>query len=117
MVRGFSTPPALQKTCLVIKMTGMLHELHIDRCDRVEQETEVRAAVEAGRVVYLPKLSFTVTTDEGSLFTPSILGGAKNASFDPHTGRLGSTTLSGADAATLRAFMHRFSMSAATLVD
>ena len=83
----------------------------------MESKTDVLAAVEAGRVVYLPSLPFAVNRDEQSLFTPTILGGAKNASFDPHTGRLGSTTLSGPDAATLRAFMHRFSVSAATLVD
>jgi hypothetical protein len=51
-----------------------------------------------------------------TLFAPSILGSSKNASFDPATGRLGGTTLSGGDAVTLRQFIHRFSESAAALV-
>jgi hypothetical protein len=72
--------------------------------------------LERGEVVYLPTLRFDVGADEGRLFTPSLLGGAKNASFDPRTGRLGSTTLDAADSAVLRAFMERFSAAADALV-
>ena len=78
---------------------------------------DVVRALEAGRVVYLPALSFAVEVHERSLFTPAILGGAKNASFDPRTRRLGSTTLDGAHSETLSALMDRFSASAAALVD
>src|SRR5204863_6290373 len=74
-------------------------------------------ALEAGDVLFLPALPFGVDASEAlTLFAPSILGSSKNASFDPATGRLGGTTLSGADAATLRQFIHRFSESAAALV-
>jgi hypothetical protein len=96
---------------------SMIHEVRANRWDPPESKTDVLAALEAGRVVYLPSLAFTVHAEEASLFTPAILGGAKNASFDPHTGRLGSTTVSGDQAEVLRVFMHRFSVSAATLVD
>jgi hypothetical protein len=51
------------------------------------------------------------------LFTPAILGSAKNASFDPATGRLGGTNVSGEDAEVLRALMRRFSDAAAALVN
>jgi hypothetical protein len=62
-------------------------------------------------------LRFAVESNEQKIFTLSILGNAKNASFDPRTGRLGSTTLSGADADMLRGLMRRFTEAAASLVD
>src|SRR4051812_8588208 len=74
-------------------------------------------ALEAGDVVFLPDLRFDVETAETLLFTPSILGSSKNASYDPASGKLGGTTAAGADAETLRTFMKRFSESAAALVD
>jgi hypothetical protein len=76
----------------------------------------VTGAIEAGDVVFLPVLSFAVEPSESSLFTPAILGSSKNASFDPASERLGGTTATGADAETLRAFMHRFSEAAAALL-
>jgi hypothetical protein len=72
-------------------------------------------ALEAGEVLYLPDLRFDVETTEALLFTPSILGSSKNASYDPVSGRLGGTTASGADAETLTRFIRRFSESAASL--
>jgi hypothetical protein len=73
-------------------------------------------SLEVGHVLFLPALRFPVEGSETSLFTPSILGSSKNASFDPATGRLGGTTAAGRDAETLRTFIHRFSESAAGLV-
>lgn len=73
-------------------------------------------ALEAGEVLYLPDLGFDVETTEALLFTPSILGSSKNASYDPVSGRIGGTTASGADAETLTRFIRRFSESAASLV-
>jgi hypothetical protein len=73
-------------------------------------------AIEAGNVLFLPRLPFMVEAGEAALFTPAILGSSKNASFDPATGRLGGTTATGRDAQTLRAFVQRFSEAAAALV-
>ena len=75
------------------------------------------AALEAGSVLVLPGLGFEVQTAESLLFTPSLLGSSKNASYDPRSGRLGGTTATGRDAETLRGFMGRFSESAASLVE
>jgi hypothetical protein len=75
------------------------------------------SALERGDVLFLPSLSFAVTGNEAPLFTPAILGGSKNASFDPRSGRLGRTRISGPDAATLVAFVGRFSAAAARLTD
>ena len=79
--------------------------------------TAAMPALEAGEVLFLPQLAFAVQPHETMVFTPSILGTSKNASYDPSTGRLGGTTARGDEAETLRAFIHRFSESAASLVD
>ena len=75
------------------------------------------AALEAGNVLLLEDLRFETRAREASLFTPSILGSSKNASFDPAAGRLGGTTVAGADAEMLRAFIARFSDATTALVD
>ena len=73
--------------------------------------------LEAGNILFCRDLRFDVNLDETHLFSPDILGRAKNASFDPATERLGGTTLTGSEAATLAAMMRRFSEAAAGLVD
>src|SRR4029077_18547616 len=75
------------------------------------------AGIEAGQVVFLPGLACARQPQEGVLFTPAILGSAKNASFDPATGRLGGISASGEDAEVLRALMRRFSDARAALVN
>lgn len=95
-----------------------LHEIALDRW-RVDGATDTAAlqiALETGQVLFLPALRFEIAAAERTIFSPAILGGAKNASFDPSTGHLGKTTLAGAEAEMLRTLMHRFSSSAATLV-
>jgi hypothetical protein len=82
-----------------------------------EAVAAAQPALEAGHVLFLPALPFAVEPLEALLFTPSILGSSKNASYDPASGRLGGTTATGHDAQTLRRFVHRFSESAASLVD
>jgi hypothetical protein len=75
------------------------------------------ASLEAGDVLFMPRLRFPIEAGEAALLTPAILGSSKNASFDPATGRLGGTTATGRDAELLRALMHRFSAAAADVVD
>jgi 3-deoxy-D-manno-octulosonic acid hydroxylase-like protein len=74
-------------------------------------------SLEAGDVLFFPRLRFSVDPAEESLFTPAILGSAKNASYDPAADRLGGTSATGSDAATLRAFIRRFSDASAALVE
>ena len=73
--------------------------------------------LEQADVIFLPHLRFEIAPDETRLFDPAILGPAKNASFDPQRGRLGRTTLEGADAERLRALMGRFSDGAMRVVE
>ena len=97
-----------------------LYEIQTDRWqidDIGLDHGQIVGALESGQVLFLPSLRFAVEPGEARIFTPSILGGAKNASFDPRTQRLGSTTLSGTDAEMLRGLMRRFSAAAASLVD
>jgi len=97
-----------------------LYEIPTDRWqfdDTNANRRDVLAALESGCVLFFPALPFAVDSTEQKIFTPSILGGAKNASFDPRTQRLGSTTLTGGDADMLRELMRRFTTAAASLVD
>jgi hypothetical protein len=73
--------------------------------------------LEQGKVLWFPALKFAPETSESALFSPAILGASKNASFDPKTGRLGGTTLSGADARSLAGLMRRFSSSASAFIE
>src|SRR5262245_6937852 len=75
-----------------------------------------RAALERGEVLFFPNLRFAIDPRESVLFTPSILGGSKNASFDPETGRVGGSTATGTDAEALQSLMRRFSDAARALV-
>jgi len=73
--------------------------------------------LEAGDVLFLPGLAFAVDDAEGAVFSPNVLATSKNVSFDPATGRLGGTVLTGADQALLRTVIARFSEQAAALVE
>jgi hypothetical protein len=73
--------------------------------------------LERGNVLFLPELPFPIDPGESAVFSPAILGSAKNASFDPASGRVGGTTLSGAELDRLCALLARFSDAAAGLVD
>ena len=75
------------------------------------------SALEDGDVLFCPRLRFDVAAGERLLFTPAILGSAKNASYDAPADRVGGTTVTGDDRESLQAFMRRFSEAAAGCVD
>jgi 3-deoxy-D-manno-octulosonic acid hydroxylase-like protein len=79
-------------------------------------EKSAVSVLEAGRVLFLPLLPFETDAGERPLFTPSALGGSKNVSYDPATGRVSGTTLTGRDAEALAALMRRFHLAAHGLV-
>lgn len=79
--------------------------------------TRALDALEAGRVLLLPSLGFTVAPDERRFLDPaSLTGNRKNISLDPQTGRLDNAALPQADAAALAAMMQRFADAALGLV-
>jgi len=72
--------------------------------------------LERGDVIVLPHVAAPTDPSEKDLFSPSILGSAKNASYDPQTGKLSGTSLDPAGSARLVALMRRFSDLSASLV-
>ena len=83
-------------------------------------------ALERGDVLFFPDLPFAIESHESAVFSPAILSSAKNASFDPSTGRVRGTTMirgkgapgsENVDLAHLAGLMRRFSDSANLLVN
>jgi hypothetical protein len=72
--------------------------------------------LEAGDVLFFPTLAFDIASSELRLFSPDLVAASKNVSFDPRSGRLGGTSLDGADRTSLRDLIARFSDAASTLV-
>jgi hypothetical protein len=74
-------------------------------------------ALEAGRVLLLPRLPFRVCQDEAFLLSPKIMGSErKNVSLDPATGTVSNTALGGDEAAKLAGMMQRFSTDAGRML-
>jgi len=74
------------------------------------------AALEAGKVLYLPQLAFAVASQEADLLDPAVsAAGRKNISFDAATGALGNVALNASDAARLKALLIRFAEQSAAL--
>src|SRR5665213_347815 len=82
-------------------------------------QTERRDAVDAlesGRVLFLPQLSFVLRPAEFPLLTPSLSSGrAKNISLDP-TGKLKHESGDAQERALLQGMMQRFASDAVSLV-
>jgi 3-deoxy-D-manno-oct-2-ulosonic acid (Kdo) hydroxylase len=81
-----------------------------------ESGRDVTVAVERGDVVFLPNLRFAVSDSELPLFSPEIVGGSKNVGFDPATGKVGGTVVTGDRQRALAGMLGRFSDDAAALV-
>jgi len=84
-----------------------------------DADTQARAlaALEEGRVVFLPHLAFRVRATETRLLRVQRAGGdRKNVSFDPARGELGGSALTGNDATSLAAMIDRFGRQATGMV-
>ena len=77
---------------------------------------DVAAWLEAGDVVWQPHGFFAIHEREGALFSPSVLAGGKNVSFDPATGKVGGSSLAGDLSDVLRGMLARFSDDSHALV-
>jgi hypothetical protein len=73
-------------------------------------------ALEAGKVLYFPRLAFPLAPADRRFLSPAILGRAKNVSYDPATGRLGGTICSGRDAVDLADMLRRYADAALGLM-
>ncbi len=82
----------------------------------VERE-QARAALEAGKIIFLPDLGFELTAGERRFLDPRASDGKrKNISFDPHSLRVHGTSLAGADREELAALLQRFGEAARALL-
>ncbi len=99
----------------------MIAELELDRwTGPFDAPLRARAvtALEAGAVLYFPKLAFRLSADENQFLDPAVSDGkAKNISLDPATGKLQATSLAGEPARALGAMIERFGAGAAGLVE
>src|SRR6516164_6727499 len=79
--------------------------------ERPTADAEHTAArtLELGDVLFFPGLTFEVETRELRAFSPGIVERAKQVAFDPTTGRIGGTSLSGEDLTALTGMLGRFS--------
>lgn len=82
----------------------------------LDGERDVAMALERGDVLWQPQAFFAVDEREQVLLSPSVLAGGKNVSFDPATGRVGGSSLSGPESERLRAMLRRFSDQSHALV-
>ena len=78
--------------------------------------TGAAACLESGNVLVEHAGFFRVGAAEQELCSPSVLASGKNVSFDPATGHVGGSTLTGAVAITLRGMLSRFSDDAHAFV-
>jgi hypothetical protein len=73
-------------------------------------------ALEAGSVLFLPKLRFELNAAERDFLTPGIVGKSKNVSYDPASGKMGGTTVAAMKVHELRALMDRFAAATRSLI-
>jgi hypothetical protein len=76
-------------------------------CSSEAQEQAVQS-LEAGSVLFLPRLRFSILETERPLLSLSTAGKSKYVSFDSRTGELRGGSLGGAEAKPLAAMMQRF---------
>jgi len=80
------------------------------------QETAI-LALERGDVLFFPGLAFETSSDDLRVFSPDIVGSAKNVGFDPGTGTVGGTLLTGEPLKSLTGVLDRYSRRALALID
>ena len=83
---------------------------------RLDGETAGAALLEAGDVLWQPAGFFPIEVHEQPLFSPSVLASGKNVSFDPATGQVGGSAMTGEMAQVLRRMLSRFSDEALAFV-
>lgn len=82
-----------------------------------DTQARVAAALEAGKVVFLPRLAFAVAAEERGFLNPATVDRSrKNITFDPATGHCHGTALTGPDLERLGAMIDRFGRQATDLV-
>lgn len=82
-----------------------------------EVQRRAVAALEFGRVLFLPDLAFALEPDETRFLTPDAADNTrKSVSFDPATGRCGGSAVTGDDVVRLAAMLDRYGRFATELL-
>lgn len=103
-----------------IERASVIEELPISQWEgpfSQDDQDRAVAALESGKVVFLPGLAFVATPSEEKYLRPDAAGGErKNISLDPATGTLSNAAVAQEDAAALGAMIERFGRAATSLV-
>jgi hypothetical protein len=87
---------------------------------KISEEMKRRAvdALEAGKVLFFPALSFPLSTDELQFLSPDIVDPkSKNISFDIRKDTLGGTLCNSDDAEKLKAMIKRYALSSRSFLE
>lgn len=83
-----------------------------------EVSLEATHALEHGKIIFLPQLSFKLSADEKTLLSPTLTHTKrKNISFNPHSNEMQGAVSSVLQRAQLRILMQRYSQHASRLVN
>lgn len=83
-----------------------------------EDRERALAALERGKIVFLPRLAFDLTAEEQRFLDPRLSDGKhKNLSFDPRTGAIGGASVAGGERDALAALLRRFGRTAEGLLN
>jgi len=80
-------------------------------------QQEVVRALEEGRVLFFPNLSFEIRPREKQFLNPAIVSGAKNVVFNIDTGKLRGCQCVGVEAEQLAMMLKRFAERASALLE
>lgn len=106
----FSREDFAMPTLHPIELASWSDSLPREACDVAEQ------ALEAGAVLFFPRLRFELNANERSFLTSDIVGKSKNVSYDPRSGKVGGTTVAEMKVHELRALLDRFAAATRSLV-
>lgn len=82
-----------------------------------EVQERAISALESGKVLYFPRLSFRLKEEERSFLSPTkVAPKSKNISFDIRSDRVGGAHVEGGEEESLKEMMKRYSLSAKHLI-
>lgn len=102
-------------------MKDVLETLDVHSFDKaLPNEIKQKAihALEQGKVIYFPKLSFLLNADELQFLSPHIVApSSKNISYDIHQDKMGGSSCQGTDAQKLKEMIRRFALQSRSFID
>lgn len=97
-----------------------LENLDIDSWEYVASEAmqhKAISALESGKVIFLPQLSFHINDNEKHLLSPDYIKGKKNISYNKNTGKIQGVKCNAADELLFKNMTDRFAMYSKNLIN